>query len=137
MNTEYKDIDVFNTLAEYIDNILKDKDNKTSIGVLHQVNSLNIKPLAGGKELSYYDGSREKQLNVQIESSNENMEECYKEISVLMQELDNVENIKSDNGSYEFRGIEITGYPFIVTTNEKRTIMGITLKIKIYVYGGY
>lgn len=108
---------------------------KSTIGLLGPDESLSIMAMPGGAETVYMDGTRDKDYQVQINAKSKNQMNCYDALTTIYQTLENLEELPSGNGSYEFNGIETKSLPSLLEQDEQGYfiyVLSISAKITIY-----
>jgi len=108
---------------------------KSTIGLLGPDESLSIMVMPGGAETVYMDGTRDKDYQVQINAKSKNQMNCYDALTTIYQTLENLEELPSGNGSYEFNGIETKSLPSLLEQDEQGYfiyVLSISAKITIY-----
>ena len=108
---------------------------RSSIGLLGPDESLSIMTMPGGAETVYMDGTRDKDYQVQINAKSKNQMNCYDALTTIYQTLENLEELPSGNGSYEFNGIETKSLPSLLEQDEQGYfiyVLSISAKITIY-----
>lgn len=108
---------------------------RSIIGLLKQDESISIMAMPGGSETVYMDGSRDKDYQIQINAKSKNQQNCVNALTYIYQKLENLTELPSDNGSYEFNKIEITSLPSILEQDEQGFfvyVLSISAKITIY-----
>ena len=106
-----------------------------SIGLLGPGESLSIMPMPGGEETVYFDGVRDKNYQIQVNAKSKNQPNCFYALTTIYQTLENLEDLPSANGSYDFQKITTQSLPNLVTQDEQGFFiyaMNIVAKITIY-----
>lgn len=120
---------------------LKDKINsfnlytKCTIGLLGSSESLSIMAMPGGAETVYFDGTRDKEYQIQVNAKSKNQLNCYDALTEIYQKLENLEELPSQNNSFEFNKIETKSLPFLLGQDEQGYfiyVLSISAKITIY-----
>lgn len=107
------------------------------IGLLDANESLSIMAMPGGAEVEYMDGTRDKDYQVQVNAKSENQLNCFDALTNIYQTLENLVDLPSDNGSYEFNKIETKSLPSIVGEDEQGfCIYSLSISAKITIYQG-
>lgn len=110
---------------------------RSSIGLLDVDESLSIMAMPGGSELEYMDGTRDKDYQVQVNAKSMDQMDCYNALTAIYQSLENLSELPSGNGSYEFNKISITSLPSLVMQDEQGFyVFQLSLSAKITIYRG-
>lgn len=89
-------------------------------GYLSAVESLVIYPLPGGKvDVEYYDGIKDELLNYEIAMKSKDGSKIEQTLWLLSDVLENIEELSSKDGSFEYNNLTITNRPFINEANEQ------------------
>src|SRR5690625_5395643 len=75
------------------------------IGPLDEDESISIMAMPGGAESVYFDGIRDKQYQVQVNTKSRNQANCMNALTMIYQKLENLNKMSSDNGSFDFQSI--------------------------------
>lgn len=108
---------------------------KSTIGLLGPDESLSIMAMPGGAETVYMDGTRDKDYQVQINAKSKNQMNCFNTLTYIYQTLENLSDLPSGNGSYEFQRIETKSFPSLLEQDEQGYfiyVLSISAKITIY-----
>ncbi|MBM4762708.1 minor capsid protein [Bacillus sp. B15-48] len=120
---------------------LKDKINtfdlytRCIIGLLGPTESLSIMAMPGGAETVFFDGTRDKDYQVQINAKSQNQMNCFNALTKIYQTLENLEELPSDNGSFDFQRISTQSLPSLLEQDEQGYfvyVLSISAKITIY-----
>lgn len=107
------------------------------IGILEENESISIMPMPGGAETVYYDGIRDKDYQVQINTKSRKQDNCMNALTTIYQTLEQLESLPSDNGSYDFQSISTTSLPSLVMMDEQGFfIYQLSISAKITIYQG-
>ncbi|AQS55293.1 phage tail terminator protein [Novibacillus thermophilus] len=107
------------------------------IGVLGEEESLSIMSMPGGEETVYFDGVRDKDYQVQVNAKSRNHNNCFNALTTIYQTLENLTDLPSDNGSYDFQGITTQSLPSLVMQDEDGFfIYQLSISAKITIYEG-
>lgn len=105
---------------------LKDSVNTLSLplkmhtGYLGTSETLVVYPLPGSKVTQLYmDGTKDIDLNYEIAMKSEDGQKISDTLWLIQNYLENLLEIKSDDSSFEFNGLEITNKPFISDADTK------------------
>lgn len=124
-------------------NRLNDKINslglfaRCTIGLLDTGESLSIMAMPGGAETVYMDGIRDKDYQVQVNAKSKSQENCFDALTKIYQTLENLDDLPSHNGSYDFQRISVPSLPSLVMMDEDGYfIYQLSLSAKITIYEG-
>src|SRR5690625_5081431 len=95
--------------------------------------------MPGGEETVYFDGTRDKHLNVQNNVKSRNQLHCIDALSKVARVLENLEEdaIKSENDSFYFESIQVTSPVSIVAHDDQGFfIYALSICAKITIYKG-
>ena len=92
---------------------------KSVIGVLAANESISVMSTPGGPQQLFYDGSRDKDFQVQITTKSKEQANCINALNYIFLTLENLEQLPSTNNSYEFYGIDIASLPSFVTQDDQ------------------
>ena len=107
------------------------------IGLLGTDESLSIMSMPGGAETVYMDGSRDKDYQVQVNAKSKNQLNCFNALTYIYQTLENLIDLPSKNGSYEFNNIETKSLPSLVEQDEQGFyVYALSISAKITIYKG-
>lgn len=107
------------------------------IGLLGTDESLSIMAMPGGAETVYMDGSRDKDYQVQVNAKSKNQLNCFNALTYIYQTLENLIDLPSNNGSYEFNSIETKSLPSLVEQDEQGFyVYACSISAKITIYEG-
>lgn len=108
-----------------------------TIGLLDTGESLSIMAMPGGEETVYFDGVRDKNYQVQVNAKSRNQLNCFNALTTIYQTLENLTDLPSDNGSYDFQGITTQSLPSLVMQDEDGFfIYQLSISAKITIYEG-
>ena len=89
-------------------------------GYLSAVESLVIYPLPGGKvDVEYYDGIKDELLKYEIAMKSKDGSKIEQTLWLLSDVLENIEELSSKDGSFEYNNLTITNRPFINEADEQ------------------
>jgi len=124
-------------------NRLNDKINsldlfaRCTVGLLGAGESLSIMAMPGGEETIYFDGVRDKDYQVQVNAKSRNQLDCFNALTTIYQTLENLDDLPSDNGSYDFQRITTQSLPSLVMQDEDGYfIYQLSISAKITIYEG-
>ena len=108
---------------------------QSTIGLLGPGESISIMVMPGGDETEYFDGSRDKSFNVQINAKSKNQMNCFNALTTIYQTLETMDDLPSENGSYDFQKITTQSLPSLLEQDEQGFfvyVLSIEAKITIY-----
>src|SRR5690625_2393020 len=111
----------------------------SNVGLLEESESLSVMAMPGGEETVYFDGTRDKNLNIQINAKSKNQLNCIDSLAKIARVLENLpENaIESENDSFYFESISVTSPVSIVAQDEQGFfIYALSISAKITIYKG-
>lgn len=111
-----KELDFIDRLADLIDTYKFPYELR--IGSLDEGESMAIMTLPGGEETVYFDGVRDKTLNIAIDIKSKSTIKAYQTLNVLFQLLESLVDLPSQNDSYDFNGITTTNAPNKIGADE-------------------
>src|SRR5690625_4821159 len=80
---------------------------RCTIGMLGIDDSLSIMAMPGGEETVFMDGVRDKDYQVQINAKSREQSNCFNALTEIYQTLENLTDLPSSNGSYDFQKISV------------------------------
>lgn len=93
---------------------------KVKKGYLSEKESLVLYPLPGGRVLQmYYDGSKNQQLNYEIAMRSKEGNKIEQTLWMIADYLEEIEEIKSEDNSFEFDSLSIANKPYVSEADEK------------------
>ena len=132
-----KELDFIWRLNDYINTL--DLFAWSNVGVLEETESLSVMAMPGGEEIVYFDGSRDKHFNVQINAKSKNQLNCIDSLAKIARVLENLDEntIKSENDSFYFESISVTSPVSIVGQDEQGFfIYALSISAKIHINKG-
>ena len=132
-----KELDFIWRLNDYINTL--DLFARSNVGILKADDSLSVMAMPGGEETVYFDGTRDKNLNIQINAKSINQLNCIDSLAKIARVLENLpENaIESENDSFYFESISVTSPVSIVAQDEQGFfIYALSISAKITIYKG-
>lgn len=105
------------------------------IGLLDEGESISIMAMPGGDEVVYFDGVRDKNYQVQINAKSKNQLNCINALTYIYQTLENMSDLPSANGSFDFQKITTQSLPSLLEQDEQGFfvyVLSISAKITIY-----
>lgn len=110
---------------------------KSRIGLLGTDESLSIMAMPGGAEVEYMDGIRDKDYQIQVNAKSRNQLNCFNALTTIYQKLENLTDLESDNGSFDFQRFTTTSLPSLVMMDDQGFfIYQLSLSAKITIYEG-
>ena len=110
---------------------------RSSIGLLGVSESLSIMAMPGGTEVEYMDGMRDKDYQVQVNAKSQDQLNCFNALTIIYQTLENLAELPSSNGSFEFNKISIPSLPSLVQQDDDGFfIFALSISAKITIYKG-
>ena len=132
-----KELDFIWRLNDYINTL--DLFACSNVGILEADDSISVMAMPGGEETVYFDGTRDKNLNIQINAKSINQLNCIDSLAKIARVLENLpENaIQSENDSFYFESISVTSPVSIVAKDEQGFfIYALSISAKITIYKG-
>lgn len=108
---------------------------RSRIGLLGTDDSISVMAMPGGDETVFFDGVRDKNYQVQVNAKSKNQNNCFDALTVIYQDLERLEELDSENGSFDFQKIETKSLPNLVGQDEQGFfiwVLNISCKITIY-----
>lgn len=90
--------------------------------------------LPGGDEVIYFDGVRDKTLNIAIDVKAKSTIQAYQTLNVLFQLLESLVDLPSQNESYDFNGITTTNAPNKIGADEHYELWECTFTFDLTIY---
>lgn len=135
MTTITKELDLLARLNQTINGL--DLYAHSGIGLLGTGDSLSVMAMPGGEETVYFDGSRDKDYQVQINAKSKDQQACYNALTAIYQTMENLDDLPSRNGSYDFQSIETRSLPSLVQQDEQGFyVFALSISAKITIYEG-
>ncbi|GGP07907.1 phage tail terminator protein [Oceanobacillus neutriphilus] len=108
--------------------------SRSVIGVIDDECSIAITSIPGADETVYFDGTRDKNFNIQVTAKSKDRQECLESLTSIYKELEGLDDLPSENDSYKFQSIHIKDFPALVLYDEQGFFiyeLSITAKITI------
>ncbi len=87
---------------------------KCKIGYLKTEESFCVYPLTGSRVVTtYYDGVKDQQLNFEFAMKSQDQQKIHTTLWLVQNYLEELQELTSNNGSFDFESIIITNKPFI------------------------
>lgn len=84
------------------------------LGYLKPTESLVLYPLPGSKVVSQtYDGEKDQELNYEFAMKSKNQEQIQRSLWLIQTHLEELSELESSDGSFDFWKIEIANKPYI------------------------
>ncbi len=110
---------------------------RSVIGLLKADESISIMAMPGGAETEYMDGTRDKEMQIQVNAKSKDQLNCYHSLNYIYQVLENTTELPSLNDSYEFNKIETKSLPSMLHQDEQGFwVYVLSLSAKITIYEG-
>lgn len=110
---------------------------KSRIGLLDATESISIMAMPGGNETVYFDGIRDKDYQIQVNAKSKNQMNCFSWLTSIYQTLENLTELQSGNGSFDFQSISTASLPNLVGQDEQGYfIWALSISAKITIYEG-
>lgn len=132
-----KELDFIWRLNDYINTL--DLFAWSNVGLLEETESLSVMAMPGGEETVYFDGTRDKNLNIQINAKSRNQLDCIDSLAKVARVLENLDEntIKSENNSFYFESISVTSPVSIVAQDEQGFfIYALSISARITIFKG-
>lgn len=124
--------DFFERLNEYINS--QSYSIKSRIGIAQIDDSLSLIVLPGGDDITYQDGSKDKEYSIQIIYKGKSHKDAIQILNDLSIKMENLTYLPSSNDSYEFLEIEVTALPSFIAEDEKEYLLyGLTISANLYI----
>ena len=127
-----KELDFIDRLADLID--AYKFPYKLRIGSLDEGESMAIMTLPGGEEAVYFDGVRDKTLNIAIDIKSKSTIKAYQTLNMLFQLLESLVDLPSQNDSYDFNWITTTNAPNKIGADEHYELWECTFAFDLTIY---
>lgn len=108
---------------------------RSVIGLLDPDESISIMAMPGGAETVYYDGTRDKVYNIQVNAKSRDQMNCFNALTAIYQTLENLDDLPSGNESYEFQKITTQSLPSLLHLDDQGFfvyVLSIQAHITIY-----
>lgn len=109
-------LDFLDCLADEIESL---QSTPVSVGLLDVGESISVSQMQGGDERRFFNGARDKNMNIQIAIKGKNSSNCYDNLSNIAYSLSN-STINSKNGSYEFLDMNYNGEVSLISQDEDK-----------------
>lgn len=111
-------MDFMEQLAEKIDEFTDPLE--ISLGYLGAGESFVIYPLPGSQIVkTYMNGATDQRLNYEIAMKSKSQRTIHQTLWLVQNELEQLQELKSEDGSFQFQEIKITDKPFIQNADEQ------------------
>lgn len=105
--------------AQRLASSVANKPLTSVIGLLGADESMSIMAMPGGAQKVYFDGTRDKAYQAQINIKSKRQDIAMNALNVISKKFENLMSLPSSNGSYEFQQITITSNPSFLQQDEK------------------
>lgn len=90
------------------------------LGYLGADESFVVYPLPGSRTVQeYMDGAKDQQLNFEFAMKSKSQRKIHETLWLVQNELENLNELESQDGSFEFEELIITNKPFINNADEQ------------------
>lgn len=101
-------------------NAIPDMPIRSRMGYLGADESFVLYPLPGSRVIKeYMDGTTDQQLNYEIAMKSKQQTKTLDVLWKVQNEMENLRELESNDGSFEFQNITITNKPFINQADEQ------------------
>lgn len=127
-------LDFVYRLSENIESLSLDLPNY--VGNLDREDSIALYALPGGRTIQeFYDGVKDKQLNYEFSVKTKDQETAITSLDTIAQHLEDIVDIPSINGSYDFQNISIVSESYFVGQDESGFFFyRLTIQPKLTIY---
>lgn len=135
--TKEKELDFIWRLNDFVNTL--DLFAPSVVGILDEGESISVMAMPGGEETVYFDETRDKNLNIQINAKSVSQFNCIEALSHIARVLETLpENaIKSENDSFYFNSMRVASFVSIVGQDEQGYfIYQVSLAAKITIHKG-
>lgn len=110
--------------------------SEIKIGYLAPNTSFCVYPIPGSRIVrQYYDGAKDQQLNYEIAMKSTEQKTINDALWLVSNHLEELSELSSLDGSFDFESIEITNKPFINALDDKKNyIFMLDIQAKITTY---
>lgn len=117
--TKEKELDFIWRLNDFVNTL--DLFAPSVVGILDEGESISVMAMPGGEETVYFDGTRDKNLNIQINAKSTSQFNCIEALSHIARVLENLpeDTIKSENDSFYFNSMRVASFVSIVGQDEQ------------------
>lgn len=128
-------MDFMNRLVDEV-NAIDGIPIQCDLGYLATGESFVLYPLPGGRVIKeYYDGAKEQQLNFEFTMKSAKQKKINETLWLVQNSLEELSELLSQDGSFDFGEIVITNKPFINHLDEKNVyIFMLDIQAKITTY---
>lgn len=108
---------------------------RSRIGLLDVKDSISVMAMPGGEETVFFDGIRDKDYQIQVSAKSKNQNDCYTALTDIYQDLERLDELESENGSFDFQNIKTASLPNLIGQDDDGFfIWGVNLSCKITIY---
>lgn len=112
-------MDFIERLTERV-NEIPDMPINCRIGYLDTSESFVVYPLPGSRTVTeYMDGTKDQQLNFEFAMKSRSQSKIHATLWLVQNVLDDLEELESDDNSFEFNNLIITNKPFINNADDQ------------------
>lgn len=102
-------------------NAIEDMPIRCRIGYLQPTESFCVYPLPGSKVVrEFFDGMKDQQLNFEFAMKSTDQQKISNTLWLVQSSLEELSELESLDGSFEFDSISITNKPFINQMDDKQ-----------------
>lgn len=134
---ESEEMDFIWRLNEYLNTL--DLFTDSTVGGMTENDSISLLAMPGGNEIPFHDGTKDKELNIQINAKSKNQFNSIEALSKISKKLEDLkrDEIQSNNGTFNFDEIKVSSYVSIVAEDEQGSfIYQVSFIAKITIFGG-
>lgn len=84
--------------------------SRSVIGVSNDEDFIAITSIPSADETVYFDGTRDKNYNVQVTAKSKDRQECLESLTRIYKGLESLDDLPSENNSYKFQSININDF---------------------------
>lgn len=131
-------MDLIDFLVNLVDHVNEDLDipMPLKMGYLGEAESFVIYPTPGSRVTNeFYDGTKDRDLNYDIAMQSKSQELLQEALWRVHNDVENITELPSENGSYDFDEIVVADKPFISQVDEQGWfvfMLSVTAKITTY-----
>lgn len=108
---------------------------RSRIGLLGESESISVMAMPGGEESVFFDGIRDKNYQIQVNAKSKNQNECFTALTTVYQNLERLDDLKSNNGSFDYQSTTTASLPNLIGQDDDGYfIWGVNLSCKITIY---
>jgi hypothetical protein len=103
--------------------------------ILVNGNSIAVMPMPSNNYKHYYDGSYDQKYAFQVMCKHESQLTSYQALLMIASYLTSVDDIPSQNETYDFNGIVVTTDPNVIGKDDKYFIFSAQFSADLYIKG--